>query len=94
MVKTLAVCCALCLAAAAFARFHEAVADRPAPAHAFAADAGRVGARNATIDGRGVAPSSNDGNVGRPAPAEPGADKPSVVALDAATAGWARLFNH
>ncbi|WP_269501920.1 hypothetical protein [Burkholderia sp. IMCC1007] len=98
MVKTLAACAALCIAAVALARFHQAAADRPAPAHALATDAGRVGARHATVAEPdavpGLAPSSSDGNAGPQAAAAQGADKPSIVALDAATAGWSRLFNH
>ncbi|OXI35886.1 hypothetical protein [Burkholderia aenigmatica] len=93
MVKTLAVCGALCLAAAAVEHFHEAVADRPAPDHAFATDAGRVVVRHATFDQPGVAPSSNDGNSERQTAAQV-ANKPPIVALGVANAGWSALFSH
>ncbi|WP_175872495.1 hypothetical protein [Burkholderia sp. BCC0397] len=98
MVKTLAACAALCIVAVAFPRFHEASADGNAPAHAPATDAGRVDKRHATVAEPvavpGLAPSSNDGNAGWQAAAGQGTDKPSIVALDAATAGWSHLFNH
>ncbi|WP_175964080.1 hypothetical protein [Burkholderia pyrrocinia] len=98
MFKTLAACAALCIAAVAFPRFHESAAGRPAPAHALATDAGRVGVRHAAVAGPaaepGVAPSSNDGNAGLQAAAAQGADKPPVVALGVANAGWSDLFNH
>ncbi|KVK80036.1 hypothetical protein WS90_01475 [Burkholderia cepacia] len=94
MVKTLAVCGALCFVAAAFARFHETVAQQPAPARAFAIDARRVSVRHATGDEPAVAPSSNDGGVGRQAAAAQGADKPPVTALGVAHAGWSVLFSH
>ncbi|WP_321803037.1 hypothetical protein [Burkholderia sp. BCC1993] len=94
MVKTLAACAALCIAAVAFPRFHEATADRTASAHAFAADATRVSVRNAAAGEPGVASSSTDGNTGRQAAAARGADQPPVVALGVANAGWSNLFNH
>ncbi|WP_175824376.1 hypothetical protein [Burkholderia sp. BCC0419] len=94
MVKTFAVCGALCLVAAAFARFDEAVADRPAPAHAFATDAQRVSVRHAAVDEPAVAPSSNDGDAGRQTAAAQAADKPPVIALGVAHAGWSVLFSH
>ncbi|WGY72882.1 hypothetical protein KEC55_30730 [Burkholderia cepacia] len=93
MVKTLAVCAALCIAAAAFPRFREAAAGPAATAHAFANDARRVGVRNTAVDGAGVAPSSNDGNAERQA-AVPGAGRPPIVVLGVAHAGWSDLFNH
>ncbi|WP_175976935.1 hypothetical protein [Burkholderia sp. BCC1047] len=92
MVKTLAICGVLCLAAAAFARFHEA--RQPAPAHAFATDAQRLSVRHAAFDEPAVAPSSNDGDAGRQAAAAQGADKPAVIALGVAHAGWSVLFSH
>ncbi|ALX14516.1 hypothetical protein P350_23545 [Burkholderia cepacia JBK9] len=94
MVKTLVVCGALCLSAAAFERFHEAVAVRPAPAHAFATDATRVAVRHATFDAPGVAPSSNDDNAARQAAVAQTANKPPVVALGVANSGWSALFSH
>ncbi|RKT99232.1 hypothetical protein C7H84_32445 [Burkholderia sp. Nafp2/4-1b] len=98
MVKTLAVCAALSIAAVAFPRFHEASADGNAPAHALATDAGRVDTRHATVAEPvavpGLAPSSNDGNAGLRAAAAQGADKPPIAALGVAHAGWSDLFNH
>ncbi|WP_321926537.1 hypothetical protein [Burkholderia sp. BCC1998] len=94
MVKTLAACAAFCIAAVAFPRFHEAAADRNASAHAFAADARRIGVRNTAADEARVAPSSTDGNAGRQAAAARGADQPPAVALGVANAGWSNLFNH
>ncbi|WP_322082567.1 hypothetical protein [Burkholderia sp. BCC1972] len=94
MVKTFAVCGALCLVAAAFERFHETVADRPAPVHAFATDAQRVGVRHTTADERAVAPPSNDGDAGRQTAAARVADKTPVIALGVAHAGWSALFSH
>ncbi|WP_322087950.1 hypothetical protein [Burkholderia sp. BCC1999] len=96
MVKTLAVCGVLCVAAAAFERFHEAVADRPAPAHAFTTDATRVAVRHATPDEPGVAPSPNDGSAERQtaAVAAQVANKPPIVALGVANSGWPALFSH
>ncbi|KHK56062.1 hypothetical protein PI86_13065 [Burkholderia sp. A9] len=94
MVKTLAACAALCIAAVACPRFHETVADRTASAHAFATDTRRVSARNAMVDTPGVAPSSHDGNAERQAAAAQGADKPPIAALGVAHAGWSDLFNH
>ncbi|KVT14840.1 hypothetical protein WT24_07500 [Burkholderia sp. MSMB1078WGS] len=94
MVKTFAVCGTLCLAAAAFARFHETAAQQPAPARAFSTDVKRVSVRHATGDETAAAPSSNDGDAGRQTAAEQGADKPPVVALGVAHAGWSALFSH
>ncbi|MBN3730744.1 hypothetical protein [Burkholderia sp. Tr-20390] len=96
MVKTLAVCGALCLSAAAFERIHEAVTVRPAhaPTHAFATDSTRVAVRHATFDARGVAPSSTDDSAERQAAAAQVADKPPVVALGVANSGWSALFTH
>ncbi|KVL30594.1 hypothetical protein [Burkholderia sp. MSMB1835] len=94
MVKTFAVCGALCVVATGFARFHETVAQQPAPARAFATDAQRVSVRHATGDEPAVAPSSNDGDAGLQAAAAQGTDKPPVVALGVAHAGWSVLFSH
>ncbi|HEF5873169.1 TPA: hypothetical protein SAY52_003814 [Burkholderia cenocepacia] len=94
MVKTFAVCGALCLLAGAYTRFHETVAQQSAPAHAFATDVKRVSVRHATGDEPAVAPPSNDGDAGRGAAAAQGADKPPVVALGVAHAGWSVLFSH
>ncbi|WP_321859692.1 hypothetical protein [Burkholderia cenocepacia] len=94
MVKTFAVCGALCVVATGFARFHETVAQQPAPARAFATDAQRVSVRHATGDEPAAAPSSNDGDAGRQAAAAQGADRPPVIALGVAHAGWSVLFSH
>ncbi|AIO27889.1 MULTISPECIES: hypothetical protein [Burkholderia] len=94
MVKTFAVCGALCLVATGFARFHETVAQQPAPARAFATNAQRVSVRHATGGEPAVAPSSNDGDAGRQAAAAQVADKPPVIALGVAHAGWSVLFSH
>ncbi|CAM2178919.1 hypothetical protein [Burkholderia orbicola] len=94
MVKTFAVCGALCLVAAAFARFHETVAQQPAPVHAFATDVKRVSVRHVTVDEPAVARSSNDGDAARQTGAAQAADKPPVIALGVAHAGWSVLFSH
>ncbi|KGB92981.1 MULTISPECIES: hypothetical protein [Burkholderia] len=94
MVKTFAVCGALCVVATGFARFHETVAQQPAPARAFATDVKRVSVRHATGDETAASPSSNDGDAGRQTAAEQGADKPPAVALGVAHAGWSVLFSH
>ncbi|WP_175828898.1 hypothetical protein [Burkholderia cepacia] len=94
MVKTLAVCAAFCLAAVAFPRFHEGSVGGSTSAHTLAADSIRIRVHNATIDEPVVVPLSSDGNVERQAAALQGADKPPIVALGAANAGWSDLFNH
>ncbi|WP_175808014.1 hypothetical protein [Burkholderia cenocepacia] len=94
MVKTFAVCGALCLVAAAFARFHETVAPQPAPVHAFATDVKRVSVRHTAVDAAAVTPSSSDGDAGRQTAAAQAVDKPPVVVLGVAHAGWSVLFSH
>ncbi|WP_175922463.1 hypothetical protein [Burkholderia latens] len=98
MVKTLAACAALCIAAVALARLHDPAARRPVPAHALAADTERVAARDAAgtepVAEPRAAPSSNDANAGPQTAAAQGAGKPPIVALGVANAGWSELFNH
>lgn len=94
MVKTFAVCGALCLVAAAFTRFDETVAKQPVQAHAFATDAQRVSVRHVAVDEPAVAPSSNDGDGGPRTAAEQIADKPPAIVLGVARAGWLVLFSH
>lgn len=94
MVKTFAVCGALCLVATGFAGFHETVAQQPAPARTFATDAQRVSVRHVAVDEPAMAPSANDGDAGPQSAAAQGADKPAVVALGVAHAGWSVLFSH
>ncbi|WP_321932710.1 hypothetical protein [Burkholderia cenocepacia] len=94
MVKTFAVCGALCLVAAAFARFHETVAQQPAPAHAFATDVKRVSVRHTTGGEPAAAPSPKDADAGRRTAAAQVADKPPAIVLGVAHAGWSVLFSH
>ncbi|KVL55212.1 hypothetical protein WS99_10195 [Burkholderia territorii] len=94
MVKTLAACAALCIAAVAFPRFHESAASLTAPAPALPTDAGRVDANHAAVAEPGIAPSANDGNAALQAAAAQGAGKLPVAALGVANAGWSDLFNH
>lgn len=96
MVKTFAVCGALCLVAAAFARFHDTAAQQPAPAHAFATDVKRVSVRHTTGGEPAAAPSPNDADVdaGRRTAATQVADKPPAIVLGVAHAGWSVLFSH
>ncbi|KVC24756.1 hypothetical protein [Burkholderia pseudomultivorans] len=89
MVKTLAVCAALGIAAIAVPRFSASVAGRPAPARAFATDAGRVVVHHATAAEPERAPLPNDGSAERQV-----ADTPPIVVLGVAHAGWSDLFNH
>ncbi|MBU9165490.1 hypothetical protein [Burkholderia multivorans] len=96
MIKTLAVCTALGIAAVALPRFHEPVASRPASAHRLAADTERVGLRHAEVAESAHAPASSDADAdaGLQAAAAQGDDKPRVVTLGVANAGWSNLFNH
>ncbi|AOK36998.1 hypothetical protein [Burkholderia cenocepacia] len=98
MLKTFAVCGALCLVAAALARFHETVAQQPAPAHAFATDVKRVSVRHTTGGEPAAAPSPNDADAdadaGRRTAAAQVADKPPAIVLGVAHAGWSVLFSH
>lgn len=96
MLKTFAVCGALCLVAAALARFHETVAQQPAPAHAFATDVKRVSVRHTTGGEPAAAPSPNDADVdaGRRTAAVQVADKPPAIVLGVAHAGCSVLFSH
>ncbi|MBJ9618421.1 hypothetical protein KTE49_16650 [Burkholderia multivorans] len=94
MIKTLAVCTALGIAAVALPRFHEPVASRPASAHRLAADTERVGLRHAEVAESARAPASSDADAGLQAAAAQGDDKPRVVTLGVANAGWSNLFNH
>ncbi|AIO30976.1 hypothetical protein [Burkholderia pseudomultivorans] len=94
MVKTLAVCAALGIAAIAVPRFSASVAGRPAPAQAFATDAGRVVVHHATAAEAERAPLPNDGSAERQAAAAQAADTPPIVVLGVAHAGWSDLFNH
>ncbi|HDR8908686.1 hypothetical protein [Burkholderia multivorans] len=92
MIKTLAVCTALGIAAVALPRFHEPIASRPASAHRLAADTERVGLRHAEVAESARAPVSSD--AGLQAAAAQGDAQPRVVTLGVANAGWSNLFNH
>ncbi|MBU9661507.1 hypothetical protein KTF22_06325 [Burkholderia multivorans] len=94
MIKTLAVCTALGIAAVALPRFHEPVASPPASAHRLAADTERVGLRHAEVAESARGPASSDADAGLQAAAAQGDDKPRVVTLGVANAGWSNLFNH
>lgn len=94
MVKTLAVCAALCIAAVGLPRFRPADADRAASARARATGATRVGVRNAPRGEPYAAPASPDGGLAEPqAAAARDADRLPTVALGTANAGWSTLFN-
>ncbi|HEF4771517.1 hypothetical protein [Burkholderia multivorans] len=94
MIKTLAVCTALGIAAVALPRFYDPVASRPASAHRLASDTGRVRLRHADVAESARAPSSSDADDRLQAAAAQGDAQPRVVTLGIANAGWSDLFNH
>ncbi|WP_157646185.1 hypothetical protein [Burkholderia ubonensis] len=95
MNKPLVTCTAFCAAAAAFALFHESVADRTAPTHMMLTHATRVGTHIIAVDEHDVVLlSDDDGKTWRQAPRESASAMLSAAAFGGAQSGWGGLFSH
>ncbi|WP_124597528.1 hypothetical protein [Burkholderia sp. Bp8963] len=94
MIKTFVVCTVLCAAVAALVRFHGPIVNGAGPNHTPLTTAKLAGARAVAVDESNTAQSLNDDRFTRQASAAKTSTESSTVALGAAKAGWADLFNH